>query len=248
MAQALPEDVEGISNFLKLMQDMNDDSTEPSVQHVKQQQPEPEKMVRIYDEYGAWSDVPASLIGDQPLAYSEDDLNSKMLQIESEPRPQNNKTMQSYNDPYANDYIEDKAQVVSRKVSQDYSGKEWVMKEGKHEKYNTIKVYSICSAFSGKPVLQDIMMYESAATILNLMNSGKVLSDPKVLGIIASGIEYGTVLREGISYAEKRGAALQKKDYQSAMQIDEDIERTKAKAGTLKESVLKYLKDEGYIE
>lgn len=256
MAQALPEDVEGISNYLRTLQalEQGDDIPEPrqSTPQARQKKaaaPQPqEKMVRIYDDYGSWTEVPESVIGTGPMSYTEDDIALLPLEPPAEPQPG---AMNTYNDPYANEYISDQSAnvvPVQQVVQKRMDGKEWSLKETVSEKYNSVKTYSICSNYSGKPILDDIMMYESAATILNLMNSGKVLSDPKVLGIIASGIQYGTVIKEGITHAERRQKALSSRDYNTAMQIDEDIEKTKKDATALREHVLKYLRDEGYIE
>lgn len=258
MTQALPEDVQGISSYLKTLQalEQGDDVPEPrqTTQQARQKKaaaPQPqEKMVRIYDDYGSWTDVPESLIGTGPMSYTEDDINLLSLEPPAPTDPDAG-TMSTYNDPYANEYINDqssKVVPVQQVPQKKFDGKEWSLKETVSEKYNSVKTYSICSNYSGKPILDDIMMYESAATILNLMNSGKVLSDPKVLGIIASGIQYGTVIKEGITHAERRQKALTSRDYNSAMKIDEDIEKTKKDATALREHVLKYLRDEGYIE
>lgn len=252
MAQALPEDVEGISSYLRALRDMENGENTASTGNIpqkrttaKQHIEPPEKMVRIYDEYGSWTEVPESIIGNVPMGeFTDEDVENQIYNPQS-PVPKQNT---GYVDPYENEYLDNASTTKSAPVRHVHNGKEWVLKEEVSTRYSTVKTYSICSSYTGYVVVNDIMMYESAVTVLNLMNNGKALSDPKVLGIIASGIEYGTVVFEAMSYAEKRNKALNKRDYQEAMKIDEDIEVVKGKAESLRDSVLKYLKDEGYLD
>ena len=70
------------------------------------------------------------------------------------------------------------------------------------------KTYSIKCLATNQIVLDNIMMYESALALRNLLNAGKTLTDTKVLGIISSGIQYTTVVKEAIKAAKERQSVL----------------------------------------
>lgn len=109
------------------------------------------------------------------------------------------------------------------------------------------KTYSIKSNHSGQTIMDGIMMYEAAFTLVKLLNEGKMITDTKILGIISSGLQYTSVVNEGIKAAKDRNMVLKESRYDDAKDLDIIIAEKKAEAYKLKERVLAFLKKEGYI-
>lgn len=109
------------------------------------------------------------------------------------------------------------------------------------------KMYSIQSNHSGQTIMDGIMMYEAALTLTNLLNEGRKINDTKMLGIISSGLQYTSVINEGINAARERQKVLKESRYDDAKDLDIIIAEKKAEAYKLKERVLTFLQKEGYI-
>lgn len=108
-------------------------------------------------------------------------------------------------------------------------------------------MYSIKCNATNQVVLNNIMMYESALALRNILNSGKSLTDPKVLGIISSGIQYTNVVQEAIKAAKERQQVLKESRYDKAQELDGVIAEHKNKAKELKQRVLNFLEEEGFL-
>lgn len=109
------------------------------------------------------------------------------------------------------------------------------------------KTYSIQSNHSGQKIMDGIMMYEAAFALTKLLNEGRMITDTKILGIISSGLQYTSVVNEGIKAAKDRNKVLKESRYDDAKDLDIIIAEKKAEAYKLKERVLTFLKKEGYI-
>lgn len=108
-------------------------------------------------------------------------------------------------------------------------------------------MYSIKCNATNQIVLNNIMMYESALALRNILNSGKSLTDPKILGIISSGIQYTNVVQEAIKAARERQQVLKESRYDKAQELDGVIAEHKNKAKELKQRVLNFLEEEGFL-
>lgn len=109
------------------------------------------------------------------------------------------------------------------------------------------KVYSIKSNHSGQMLMDGMMMFEAAQTLVNLLNEGRTISDVKILGIISAGLQYTHVINEYLSAARKRQKVLNESKYDKAAELDTEIAALKESAQKLKQRVMKFLVDEGYI-
>lgn len=109
------------------------------------------------------------------------------------------------------------------------------------------KVYSIKSNHSGQVIMDGMMMFEAAQTLVNLLNEGRKITDVKVLGIISAGLQYTQVMNEHISAARQRHKVLNESRYDEAKVLDEEISQLKETGIALKKRVMKFLVDEGYI-
>lgn len=123
----------------------------------------------------------------------------------------------------------------------------WSLVEEAVPGVKTMKMYSIKSNHSGQVIMDGMMMFEAAQTIVNLLNEGRTISDFRVLGIISSGLQYTTVMNEAIKSARKRQAVLKESKYDVAKELDGVIANKKKEAQKLKERVVTFLVDEGYI-
>lgn len=127
-------------------------------------------------------------------------------------------------------------------------GQNWVIIEDPVPGAKSSVIYSIKSYHTHQVILDNIMMKESALALRNLLNEGRTLSDPKMLGLISSGIQYTKVMNTVIDSHQKRATVLRECRYDDAKELDVVIEEQKQKALELKKKVLKFLQDEGYIE
>ncbi|AQW88820.1 hypothetical protein pEaSNUABM50_00291 [Erwinia phage pEa_SNUABM_50] len=126
-------------------------------------------------------------------------------------------------------------------------GQNWSIIEESVLGMKSAKVYSIKCNATNQVVMDNIMMYESALALKTILNDGKTLTDPKVLGIISSGIQYTRVITEAINAAKKRQQVLKESRYDKAQELDKEIAEHKSKATELKERVLNFLREEGFI-
>ena len=126
-------------------------------------------------------------------------------------------------------------------------GMNWTIVEDSVLGMKNAIMYSIKCNATNQVVLNNIMMYESALALRNILNSGKTLTDPKVLGIISSGIQYTTVVQEAIKAAKERQQVLKESRYDKAQELDNVIAEHKNKAKELKQRVLNFLEEEGFL-
>lgn len=140
---------------------------------------------------------------------------------------------------------------VHKPVNSSYNPRpttNWSLVEDKLPGTKNTKIYSIKCNHSSQVIMNGIMMYEAALTLVNLLNAGRMLSDAKVLGIISSGLQYTNVMTETLKAAKKRQTVLNESKYDEAKDLDIIIAEKKAEAYKLKERVMNFLKAEGYIQ
>lgn len=123
----------------------------------------------------------------------------------------------------------------------------WSLVEESVPGVKSLKMYSIKSNHSGQVIMDSMMMFEAAQTIVNLLNEGRTISDFRILGIISSGLQYTAVMNEAIKSAKKRQKVLKESKYDVAKELDTVIAEKKKEALKLKERVITFLVDEGYI-
>ena len=123
----------------------------------------------------------------------------------------------------------------------------WSLVEGTLSGTKNTKVYSVKSNHSGQILMDGMLMFEAAQTIVNLLNEGRNFSDIKILGIISSSIQYSAVVMEALKSVKKRHAVLKESKYDEAQELDTIIAERKKEAQKLKDRVITFLVDEGYI-
>lgn len=126
--------------------------------------------------------------------------------------------------------------------------KNWSLVEEKVQGTKNVMTYSIKSNHSEQVIMNGMMMYEAALTLVNLLNEGRMITDAKVLGIISSGLQYTVVVNETLKAAKKRQKVLNESKYDEAKELDIIIAEKKSEAYKLKERVMNFLKSEGYIK
>ncbi len=132
--------------------------------------------------------------------------------------------------------------------TQQYTpGLNWSVIEEDVQGMKNAKMYSIKNNTTSQVIIDNIMMYESALALRNVLNAGKTLTDPKVLGIISSGIQYTAVVKEAITAARQRQKVLKESRYDKAQELDVVIAEHKQKAKDLRDRVMSFLKQEGFV-
>lgn len=180
------------------------------------------------DEYSNDLDsVYGNYIPEDGESFIEDPIQVRMRQVQPERTQQSSAPVQQ-NRPYQ-------------------PGLHWSIMEENVMGMKNAKMYSIKCNATNQVVLDNIMMYESAIALRNLLNAGKTLTDTKVLGIISSGIQYTKVVQEAINAAKQRQNVLKESRYDKAQELDVVIAEHKKKASDLRTKVMNFLKEEGFI-
>lgn len=133
------------------------------------------------------------------------------------------------------------------KVTAHVAGSSWRLLEEETMGLKSAKIYKIQNVYDSCIIIDNIMMYESAVALLRLLNDGVALSTPKILGIISSGLQYSIVMEDAIKYIKERKIVLDKRDYARAQELDTVISELKEKADKLKQSVISFLQNEGFM-
>lgn len=109
-----------------------------------------------------------------------------------------------------------------------------------------VKKYSIQNAYNKQTIIDGIMMQEAAMALLNILNEGGTLTNPKVLGIISYGIQYTSILEQAIKSLKDRQAVLRESNYSRAAELDVLISDQKKKAQNLKEQINSFITANGF--
>lgn len=107
--------------------------------------------------------------------------------------------------------------------------------------------YSVVVKETSQPIISNIYLKECAYVVADFLNKGKTLSDVKILGILGSAIQYTNIMTEAYTVSKKRQAVLRESKYDLAKGYDEDLKKLSENANVIKEKVLKFLKEQGYV-
>ncbi|WEM33356.1 hypothetical protein EJP02_295 [Escherichia phage EJP2] len=169
------------------------------------------------------------------IGFEYGNINNPDAEAQSQRAPTYSESPSTYAQPV---YNEPKIQKPSR---------HWSLVENILQGTKSTKVYSIKCNYSNEVLMDGMLMFESSQTLVNLLNEGRNLSDIKVLGIISSGIQYSTVVMETLRNVKKRQKVLNESQYDVAKDLDVVISEKKNEAKQLRNRVIKFLVDEGYI-
>lgn len=104
-----------------------------------------------------------------------------------------------------------------------------------------VKKYGIQSSYNNQVIIEGIMMQEAVNALLNILNDGGTLTNPKVLGIISYGIQYTNVLENALKHIKERQKVLNESKYNEAMELDVKISESKNEAAKLKKVIIEYI-------
>lgn len=122
--------------------------------------------------------------------------------------------------------------------------------EVKHEPVNGLKSltnYSVVVKETSQPIISNIYLKECAYVVADFLNNGKTLSDVKILGILGSAIQYTNIMTEAYNISRKRQSVLRESKYDLAKEYDVELKELAENANVIKEKVLKFLKEQGYV-
>lgn len=134
--------------------------------------------------------------------------------------------------------------VVTGQVPQHQpivNGPEWVIVAEAFAGVKSLKRYTIKHNVTGTAIISNIALRESAGSICNMLNTGETLENPKLLGIISSGIQYTTIVESMVKAMNKRRKVLRESNYSAAEQCDKSIQVMKQKATSIKSELHTYL-------
>lgn len=109
-----------------------------------------------------------------------------------------------------------------------------------------VKTFSIRSSYNKQVIVDSIMMQEAAISVLNVLNNGGKLTDPKVLGIISYGISYTKLLEKAMKSLHERKLVLKESNYTKAAELDVSISDYKLQAKELRNVILKFISDNNF--
>lgn len=123
----------------------------------------------------------------------------------------------------------------------------FVVTENKLKELKSISNFSVEIKETGQAIIKDIYLKECAFVVANYLNNGNTLSDVKVLGVISSAIQYTSVINEIRKVSSARHAVLRESKYDKAMEFDRELSELQSKAYQIKDRVMSFLKENGYI-
>jgi len=141
-------------------------------------------------------------------------------------------------------YVRESAPVAQAQVLKPKTPWSIISEEVKGLK--NVKKYSIQNSYNNQTIIDGIMMQEAAMALLNVLNEGGTLTNPKVLGIISYGIQYTTILEQAIKSLKDRQAVLRESNYSRAAELDVQISDQKSKAQALKEQISTFISANGF--
>lgn len=201
------------------------------------------EQVKNYDEYTEDGEYTQRIAN----SYDDDELSSIYGYYE----PKENENFVPSTDYIPRQKVQSKKvqnAIQGNKSTPTYiSGKNWSITESEVLGMKSAKSYSVKCNRTGQVLFDNLMLAESAIALMKLLNDGRSLSDPKILGIISSGLQYTSVVNEAIKAAKKRQAVLKESKYDDAKELDNVIAEHKKRANELRYKVLAFLKDEGFI-
>lgn len=125
------------------------------------------------------------------------------------------------------------------------NGPEWVLVTEEFNGVKSLHNYSIKHNTTGKRILDNIALKESASSVCNMLNQGKTFSDPKILGLVSSGIQYTTIVESMVKSMKQRRKVLRESNYSAAQECDKTIQAMKLKASTIKSDLQIYIAKHG---
>lgn len=138
--------------------------------------------------------------------------------------------------------------ITGQPTTQQYqqlSGPEWTIVSEHYSGVKSLNRHSIKHSVSGTVILADITLKESAHAICNMLNEGKTINNPKVLGIISSGIQYTTIVEQMVQTLKTKRKVIRESNYDAAKQCDATIHARKQQASDIKTELLAYLTKHG---
>lgn len=123
----------------------------------------------------------------------------------------------------------------------------FVVKESKLKEIKSISNFSVEIKETGQAIISDIYLRECAVVVAKYLNEGSSISDVKVLGVISSAIQYTGVINEIRKVSAARHSVLRESRYDKAMEYDKELSDLQSSAYKIKERVMSFLRENGYI-
>lgn len=127
------------------------------------------------------------------------------------------------------------------------SGDEWILVAEAYSGVKSLKSHSIKNSVTGSVILAGVTLKESATAICHMLNNGISITDPKMLGIISSGVQYTYIVETMVKTLKQKSRVIRESNYDAAKQCDESIEGSKQKAHNIKHDLVTYMNKHGVM-
>lgn len=124
---------------------------------------------------------------------------------------------------------------------QPVTGNEWVLVAEAYSGVKSLNEYSIKHSITGTVILEGVTLRESAGAVCNLLNAKVSITDPKMLGIISSGVQYTYMVETMVKTLKTKRKVIRESNYDAAKQCDATIESQKQKVSEIKADLVAYL-------
>lgn len=121
------------------------------------------------------------------------------------------------------------------------NGSEWsVVCEG-FDGVKSVNRYSIQNNATHSNIVKDVTLKESAFAVCNMLNDGNPINDPRVIGILSSGMQYTAIVESLVKTLKQKRRVIRESNYDAAKQCDIVMEEKKSKAQDIKTDLVTYL-------
>lgn len=245
-------DISAMSDLLGALEDVESGASMQQMQHARQT--------------GNVSGIPDDQRNTMAMANILTDLYAvagEELNVKPTVMPNAQPPQQSIFDPYAGDdngmsYEEYLAQAngqplrvvdpltgrspaVQQPQYQTLQGDEWILVAEAYSGVKSLNTHSIKNAVTGSVILSGVTLKESATAICHMLNEGKSITDPKLLGVIASGVQYTYIVENMVKTLKQKSKVIRESNYDAAKQCDHTINDQKKRASDIKYDLLTYL-------
>lgn len=118
---------------------------------------------------------------------------------------------------------------------------EWMIVSEQFQGVKSVQKHTIKSNVTGKAIISDIALKESARAICNMLNQGVSINDTRVLGILSSGMRYTNLIESMVSTLRTKKQVVKESNYDKAKECDSKLVEQKAEAQTIKNDVVDYM-------
>ncbi len=124
---------------------------------------------------------------------------------------------------------------------------EWIVESVPFDGVKSINKHTIKSNVTGNVLFSDIALKESAFALRDMLNKGIPVNDPRMLGIISTGMRYTAIVESMVGTLRKKKQVVRESNYEEAMKCDQKLNESKKEASNIKQTLIDHLKKHNII-